>query len=117
AALAAARIVTHRVFKIAVDARALPVPVAEPPPTADAPVIFDVGDGGSGCRFPWALLGERAPTATFIAGGITPDNVPALLWHRPWGIDLSSGVESTPGIKDAVRMCRLFAAIKALPCA
>lgn len=112
--LATAEVVLHRVYPIAADARCLPVP--QPRATTDAPALFDVGAGGSGRRFAWSLLAGSAPDATFLAGGITPDNLPELLAHRPWGIDLSSGVERLPGVKDAARMCRLFAVLKAMPC-
>jgi phosphoribosylanthranilate isomerase len=76
--------------------------------------VLDVAAGGSGRRFDWALLGGRAPYATFIAGGITPDNVGALLRHAPWGIDVSSGVESAPGVKDGGRLKALFASLRQL---
>ncbi len=104
--LVAAGIAVHRVLAVAAQARALPEFV--PPPSAHEPGLLDVARGGSGRAFDWRLLGEPAPAHTFIAGGITPDNLAALLPHGPWGIDLSSGVERAPGIKDHGRMRRLF---------
>ncbi len=110
-ALERAGLRTLRVHAVAAGSRDLP-PLS-PAPSPAAPALLDVGQGGSGQRFDWAQLGERAPDATFIAGGIDPDNVTELLQHRPWGIDLSSGVEHEPGVKDPVRLRRLFAAIEA----
>lgn len=56
--------------------------------------------GGSGESFDWSHAGRyieygnRQNIPLFIAGGITPENVQELLDHKPWGIDLSSGLES-----------------------
>ena len=79
---------------------------------ARSPVLLDVGAGGSGTPFDWRLLGRVAPPRLWIAGGITPANVRALLARAPFGIDVSSGVERAPGIKDARRLRALFAAIE-----
>jgi phosphoribosylanthranilate isomerase len=100
----------YRVFHLAPDARALPPLVPEP--SEERPAMLDVGSGGSGKRFDWRLLGERAPRATFVAGGIDPENVVELLRYRPYGIDLSSGVEFAPGVKDAARLEALFHGIQ-----
>ena len=99
----------YRVYRVEQDSSRLPR--FEPPPTEAQPALLDVGGGGSGRRFDWTLLGERAPPATFIAGGIRPDNVRALLKHRPYGIDLASGVESAPGVKDETKLRALFAEV------
>ena len=60
--------------------------------------------GGTGQVFPWRWLQEVPPppdVVVFIAGGLTPDNVAeALRQGRPHGVDVSSGVEAAPGIKD-----------------
>jgi phosphoribosylanthranilate isomerase len=80
---------------------------------ARSPVLLDIGAGGSGTPFDWRLLGRVAPPRLWIAGGITPENVDELLEHDPFGIDVSSGVEVAPGIKDARRLRKLFAAIDA----
>ncbi len=105
-ALVAAGVTVHRV--LAIDPRARALPEFVPPPSASEPGLLDVGRGGSGRTFDWRLLGDAAPAHTFIAGGLTPENLAALLPHRPWGIDLSSGVERAPGIKDHGRLRRLF---------
>jgi phosphoribosylanthranilate isomerase len=70
--------------------------------------------GGSGRRFDWSLLTmyERAQPF-FLSGGITPDNVAAAVSTvRPDAIDLASGVESAPGIKDHKLISRLFDRIR-----
>ena len=66
-----------------------------------AVVVADSGGGtGRPCR--WDLAARLAARRTvFLGGGITPDNVrEAIEQVRPAGIDVSSGVESTPGVKD-----------------
>jgi phosphoribosylanthranilate isomerase len=95
-----------------VDGTTLPAP--EPPPAPERPALFDGGHGGEGRCFPWQLLGGRAPRHVFVAGGITADNVGELLPHRPFGIDVGSGVESAPGRKDHGRLRALFAACAAM---
>ena len=76
-------------------------------------ILFDTG-GGTGRRFDWSLLAQYPRTKPFfLAGGITPDNVAdAITQTQPFAIDVASGVESRPGIKDAVKLKRLFEAIQ-----
>lgn len=59
--------------------------------------------GGTGHRAPWELLAGFDPgVPVILAGGLTPDNVAeAIRLVRPWGVDVASGVESSPGVKDA----------------
>jgi phosphoribosylanthranilate isomerase len=67
--------------------------------------------GGTGQTAPWHLLESFRPGVPIIlAGGLTPDNVAeAVRIVRPYGVDTASGVESTPGRKDADKMRRFLA--------
>ncbi len=71
--------------------------------------------GGTGTTFPWELARRAAGDRPFlVAGGIGPRNAAeALRTSGAWGIDVSSGVEQTPGIKDEAQMRALFAAATA----
>ena len=69
------------------------------------------GYGGGGETFDWSLIGEGLPSF-FLAGGLTPDNVArALTLCRPYGVDVSSGVE-TGGNKDPEKIRRFAAAVR-----
>jgi phosphoribosylanthranilate isomerase len=103
--LEAADLTVYRVHELPADARELPT--LFPEPREDRPAMLDVRGGGTGQTFSWAILAPRAPQATFIAGGVRPDNLSVLMTFLPYGIDLSSGVESSPGIKDPEKL-RLF---------
>jgi phosphoribosylanthranilate isomerase len=66
--------------------------------------------GGSGVAFDWGLAAEAAASLPVIlAGGLTPENVAdAVRAVRPLGVDVASGVESAPGVKDAQKMERFI---------
>lgn len=66
--------------------------------------------GGTGRVAPWQLIRGFDPGVPLIlAGGLTPDNVAeAIATVRPWGIDVASGVESAPGIKDPDKVRRFL---------
>jgi phosphoribosylanthranilate isomerase len=86
-------------------------------PTA-AWLLFDTFDerrgGGTGRQFDWSLLAmyERSKPF-FLSGGLTPDNVVAAVsMVRPDAIDVASGVEASPGIKDHDKVARLFERVR-----
>ena len=72
---------------------------AKPPKDAELP-------GGNGLAFDWRLLaGRQVLKPWLLAGGLTPENVTqALRLTRAPGVDVSSGVESAPGVKDPDRI-------------
>jgi phosphoribosylanthranilate isomerase len=66
------------------------------------------GYGGGGKVFDWSLIPSHVPRPVVLSGGLHARNVAeGLLQVRPWAVDVSSGVESAKGIKDASAM-RLF---------
>jgi phosphoribosylanthranilate isomerase len=67
--------------------------------------------GGTGQTAPWPLLASFRPTVPIIlAGGLTPDNVAeAVRIVQPYGVDVASGVEHSPGHKDPEKMRRFIA--------
>lgn len=89
------------------------LPVFADQPSERSPGLLDGGRGGAGTCFAWSLLARNVPHAVFIAGGISTTNVRELLRFRPWGIDVSSGIEMEPGIKDPVLMGRLLREVRA----
>jgi phosphoribosylanthranilate isomerase len=73
--------------------------------------------GGTGKTLNWKTLQNFCPSIPwFLAGGLTPENVlDALSQLQPSGIDLSSGVERTPGDKDLDKVAQLFEQLSCLP--
>ena len=71
--------------------------------------------GGTGRTIDWtAAAPVAARRRTLLAGGLTPENVAeAVARVRPFGIDVSSGVERSPGVKDHARIRALFEALHA----
>ncbi|MGB3503444.1 MAG: phosphoribosylanthranilate isomerase [Mesorhizobium sp.] len=70
--------------------------------------------GGNGVSFDWTLLsGLGGGVDYMLSGGLNPENVgEALRIANPPGIDVSSGVESAPGVKDVALIAAFFAAIR-----
>ena len=73
--------------------------------------------GGTGESFDWATIPEALRQSIILAGGLKPDNVAeAIRQVRPYAVDLSSGVEAEPGIKDAALMAQLIKEVKRVDC-
>lgn len=69
--------------------------------------------GGSGKVFDWSLVPPGVALPLVLSGGLSPANViDGVLRVRPWAVDVSSGVESGKGIKDAVLMRRFCQAVR-----
>ena len=70
--------------------------------------------GGTGHLADWEIARALAQRAEILlAGGLTPDNVAeAVRAVRPWGVDVSSGVEAAPGRKDPARVRAFIAAAR-----
>lgn len=111
------------------DIRAIGIPAiktfrvgdALPDTTAHAAAewfLFDTFEerraGGTGRRFDWSLLaGYSRSKPFFLAGGMNAENIAAAIsLVRPNGIDISSGVESEPGIKDHAKVEKLFERVR-----
>lgn len=78
-------------------------------------ILVDAPAPGSGKVFDWHLAAEVPTTVNVIlAGGLTPENVAAgIAQVNPWGVDVSSGVERSPGRKDPVLLKRFIDAVRA----
>jgi phosphoribosylanthranilate isomerase len=99
------------------------VPVAEAAAAyrgSVAALLFDTFTpralGGTGQRFDWSAHAGALPdwAPAIVAGGLRPDNVAeAMRTLRPYAVDVSSGVEAEPGIKDAQRLEAFIDAVRA----
>jgi phosphoribosylanthranilate isomerase len=110
-----ARALSHRVIKaVPLDAEGRALGLDDWPDTL---VLLDAHDpvrrGGTGRPIDWTAAATVARSRPIIlAGGLTAANVREAVMHvRPAAIDISSGVEAAPGVKDHVRMRALFAAV------
>ncbi|MDY0072228.1 MAG: phosphoribosylanthranilate isomerase [Thauera sp.] len=71
------------------------------------------GYGGGGKTFDWSLIPEGFSRPLILSGGLDADNVEAAVRRlRPWAVDVSSGVESAKGIKDAASMAAFIAGVR-----
>ena len=86
---------------------------------ADTTWLLDAVDpvrrGGTGRQVDWGRAADVAAKARVIlAGGLTPENVAeAIARVRPYGVDVSSGVEEAPGVKDFVKVSRFLTSARA----
>lgn len=78
-------------------------------------VLLDAASPGSGKVFDWALAGEVPDgVRVLLAGGLDPDNVAgAIAQVNPWGVDVATGVEASPGRKDPRKLRAFVAAARA----
>ena len=87
----------------------------EEPPAflLDASVKGTEAYGGTGIKADWSAAAEFAKQyPLLLAGGLTPENVAeAVRRVQPWGVDVASGVESSPGVKDTAKMKAFVRAI------
>ena len=106
------RIARPVVRAISVDHRVLPAELDR----ADYWILDrpQPGHGGGGKKFDWSLADDLAGHArVFVAGGLDPDNVGDVVRRlKPYAVDVASGVESAPGIKDHGRLRAFLQAVK-----
>ena len=81
--------------------------------------LFEASTSGAGELADWNIARSLArETRLMLAGGLTPQNVgTAIRQVRPWGVDVSSGVESSRGVKDPERIVAFINAVRELECA
>ncbi len=86
-------------------------------PARDLPCVdrylFDQGKGGSGQCFDWSLLKGQDLRNVMLAGGISPENCAAAADTGCAGLDMNSGVERAPGIKDTDKLADVFRQLRA----
>lgn len=74
---------------------------------------FVEGYGGGGETFDWSLIPDRLPMPLILSGGLNAANVgEAVRRVQPWAVDVSSGVESAKGIKDAALITDFVAGVE-----
>ena len=93
------------------------LPAAEDHPRVHLDAAGQPLPGGSGTRPDWevcARIVDAHPGRKFVlAGGLSPENVAeALATVRPWGVDVSSGIERAPGVKDVEKMRAFVRAVE-----
>jgi phosphoribosylanthranilate isomerase len=69
--------------------------------------------GGTGQAFDWALIPKRLGRPTILSGGLDASNIgTAITRVRPWAVDVSSGVESSPGVKSVEKIAAFVAGVR-----
>lgn len=88
---------------------------AQAKPAAGSRILFEGGDSGTGRTADWDEARDLTRTCEVIlAGGLNVDNVAAAIEYvRPWGVDVSSGVEQARGVKDPKRIRDFIARVRA----
>lgn len=81
-----------------------------------SPMLFEGMSSGSGRPADWERAAAiSARTNLILAGGLSPSNVTdAIAAVRPWGVDVSSGVEASPGAKDPDKIAEFIARVRAV---
>ena len=70
------------------------------------------GYGGAGQVFDWRLIPDKLPLPVVLSGGLDASNIEAAIRAvRPWAVDVSSGVESDKGIKDAAKIAAFITGV------
>lgn len=77
--------------------------------------VLDNGQGGTGQTFDWQLLQNQPLDNVILAGGINPDNVKQAMAIGVNGVDANSGIEHSPGVKDAHKIAELFTVLRSYP--
>lgn len=85
------------------------------PATMPPAYVYEGPVSGAGVTVDWTAAARLARSGNMVlAGGLNPDNVAeAVRRVRPWAVDVSSGVESAPGVKDAARIRAFVDAVRA----
>jgi phosphoribosylanthranilate isomerase len=69
--------------------------------------------GGTGASFDWDLIPQSLPLPVVLSGGLNAGNVATAIRRvRPFAVDVSSGVEAAPGIKDVQKMSDFFESVR-----
>jgi phosphoribosylanthranilate isomerase len=75
--------------------------------------FVDGSHGGTGSAFDWALIPDQFPLPLILAGGLHQDNIAAAIRRvRPWAVDVSTGVETAKGIKDAAKIAAFIRGVR-----
>ena len=82
-----------------------------------AAFLFDGPTPGEGMAFDWSRIPTGLSKPFMIAGGLRPGTVfEAIQLTLPWGVDVSSGIETEPGVKDGERMRRFVEEVRRADC-
>lgn len=69
--------------------------------------------GGTGQSFDWSLIPRTLPLPVVLSGGLDAGNVTGAIQQvRPWAVDVSSGVEAAPGVKDAAKIAAFMSGVR-----